>query len=409
MKITQLADGGYRAEYTIMGRNYIQLFNKYGEHVSFIGPECESWKHNLLENIQAYEQEVIGDSAIRELIKNIVSRLNEAKAIERKELEQNDLISSLKIELHDTEEAVRKQSEELRQETEKTISERVNIEDKALREAGGKCLLNLYREDLPKYVPIETFRTLGGNVIYDLVGKYFGVDGDSIELLLIFMKYYGKFTTGNYVGLAKDLMNDKRVMEILGKKMDIFTSQTQKAIEEKDLRYISFQSLGIRHGEDIDKIKDTVFGIVKDCFDKDGKLDTSKALTSLKNHKNDIKAILGRFSGGSEDYVKEFDEEYFKQLVKENPYLGLDVENIHQDNIFRKTSKNITDRYQERIFEENTKKHIKKLKRVLDKNNTMKYITIIIMTLSGLLMIICLIVSIIKFSTINIRFDSKIY
>lgn len=408
MKITQLSDGGYRAEYTIMGRNYIQLFNKYGEHVSFVGPECESWKHNLLENIQAYEQEIIGDKSVRELIKNIVKRLNETKAIERKNLDQDNLISSLKIELHDTEEAVKKQSEELKQETVKTISERTALEAEAKKIEGGKCLLNLYREELPQNVPIEAFRTLGGNVIYNAIGKFFGIDGNSIELMLIFLKYYGKATTGNYSELVNDILKDKRARELLGEKLTNFSDQVQKAVEEKDLKYISFQSLGIPHGVEIDKIKDAVFGMVKDCF-KDGNLDTSKALKSISNHKNDIKALLGRFSGGSDNDIKEFDEEYFKQLSQENPYLELDIDNIRQDNIFRKTSKNITDRYQERIAEENTKKHIKKLKRVLDKNNMMKYITIIIMSLSGLLMVICLIVSVIKFSTVTVKFESKIY
>lgn len=408
MKITQLSDGGYRAEYTIMGRNYIQLFNKYGEHVSFIGPECESWKHNLLENIQAYEQELIGDTVIRELIRNIIRRLNETKAIERKKLDQDTLINSLKIELHDAEESVKKQSEELKQETEKTIAERESSKRESEKIEGGKCLLNLYREELPQNIPIEAFRTLGGNIIYDGIGKYFGIDGNSIELMLIFMKYYGKATTGNYSELVNDILEDKRAREILGPNLTNFSDQLQKAIEEKDLKYISFESLGIPNGTDIDKIKDSVFGMIKDCF-KDGKFNTSKALKSITNHKNDIKELLGHFKGGSEDDIKEFDEEYFKQLSQENPYLELDIDNIRQDNIFRKTSKNISDRYQERIAEENTKKHIKKLKRVLDKNNTMKYITIIIMSLSGLLMIVCLVVSVIKFSTVTVKFDSKIY
>ena len=408
MKITQLSDGGYRAEYTIMGRDYIQLFNKYGDHVSFVGPECESWKHNLLENIQAYEQELIGDTVVKELVRNIIRRLNETKAIERKKLDQDALVSSLKIELHDTEEVVKKQSEELKQETDKTIAERESLKNEAEKVSGGKCLLNLYREELPQNVPIEAFRTLGGNVIYNAVGKYFGIDGNSIELMLIFLKYYGKATTGNYSELANDILEDKRAREILGPNLTNFSDQLQKSIEEKDLKYISFESLGIPNGTDIDKIKDSVFEMIKDCF-KDGKFDTSKALKSISNHKNDIKELLGHFKGGSEDDIKEFDEEYFKQLSQENPYLELDIDNIRQDNTFRKTSKNISDRYQERIAEENTKKHIKKLKRVLDKNNIMKYITIIIMSLSGLLMVICLIVSVIKFSTVVVKFDSKIY
>ena len=354
MNIIPLEDGNYRVEFMMMGCNYVELFNKNGEYIKFIGQEFPPWKDkNLITIIMDYKNEYIDNQYVKQVLDNLIKNISVNKELNRKIINQNDIIDGLKIENNELDNEIKANEQHLKD----SIKQAGGLTDKILNEYvienSQKHLLSMYGAMLPKYFNIDYFN-------------------DSIDDSITYMYHFLELL--NNTRFNNNIPNND-LMIIAALLLDSTKNNTGKYNGDL-IENIDFNQYYPDNGNDLNNIVSLI-------------LENKGDITPLKiNCPRNI----------------EFDNNYFSQLRKKRPLLSPIIDQIQNESL--RNNESIKHAEELKLRVDNTIKfnNLVQFKEEINKKNTLYWIVLII---TVLIIIVSVIVSIVMASKSYVKFESS--
>ena len=367
----------------MLGKSYVEVFNKDGEFVKFVGDEFTPWKKHLIEIICDYKNDYISDPFVKNVLKKLISNVSELKNTKQELLTKNELIASLENDEESLSNELSNMKIEIDKEKNEIINNRHKDIDNKFITKGGKYILKVAGGNSPKYMKVDKMNVSDcKNALLGVICSFTKLENELVSFGIDIL-YQTQLK-----GLSLSNDNILNECEAIIKKYNIsngdsFKDMIQKTIESGDISNIHLGDY-IENANILDNMLSSI--------------DTGHIAFNGVHYDNPYK-----------DLENEYDSNYFNELSNNNPELKTDVDNIKSIHENKLTQEEIKKRNQEQ--EEQNRNRIKKekIKSIKEQYNKYGSFNILILLISGFVFIICLIVSFIKFSRINVKFSSKFF
>ena len=363
MEIIRLENGSIKVIETILGRQYIILYNSNGEFIKFLSDVFEPWNNkHLLTIISDYKNNQIDHPIIKEIINKTVNLFNVVKENEREKIDNEQKIQMLSSENAELIENIKNEKEK--------VEASENITRQAIKTTGG--ILDKARFQEIKENSMKTaFKLFGGKMPILFKNEDFDKNVDEFMNKLL-------ITANNEC--LKSTLKENEIDNLIKTLLD-----KVKGGKDEDFDYVIIIN---------DVLKDK---------DEETKNKIRDLISNMFYERGDLEPLQKEIKTNNID----FDNVWFENIKKNNEFLTPIINMLSSKNSLEKAKETVLKDRHEEIKQNEFKRKafcLNKYKKILEKD---KLIQLIIFIFSVIISIISIIVVIVKSSKINVPFNSS--